>query len=186
MLLKWTVLGFLTFAALLNVAISVLSVQQAVSDALIAIASKNWQETSGVIVSSAVEESLNGRFGRVFHPRVTYQYTVDGKKYTGTRVSITIPVTEAGEAHAISAKYFPGSSVTVYFQTTSPSESSLSVAEPVGLQVFLSVFFTAWFCLSAYMLFKLSRSYKVPYREFNAELKSQFRNRLSRHSSGTH
>ena len=185
MLLKWTVLGFLTIAALLNAAVSVLTVQHGVADALTAIGSKNWQATTGVIVSSAVEESLIGRFGRVYHPRVAYQYAVDDKIYTGTRISITTPVTEAREAHAISTKYFPGSRVTVYFQSTTPSESSLTVAEPIGLQVFLSVFFTAWFCVSAYLLLKLWRCYKIPYGEFNAELKSQFRNRLTNNSSGT-
>lgn len=185
MLLKWTVLGFLTIAALLNAAVSVLSVQQGVADSLTAISSKTWQATTGVILSLAVEESLNGRFGWVYHPRVAYQYAVDGKKYTGTRISITTYTTEAHEARAISAKYFPGSKVTVYFLSTNPSESSLNVAEPIGLQVFLSVFFTVWFCVSAFLLLRLWRCYKIPYVEFNAELKSQFRNRLTNHSSGT-
>jgi len=99
-----------------------------------------WASTQGDITASSFEERKHqeGFFsGRYYKPHVSYQYTVDGKTYTGKKFSsqnFTIGLKE--EAQEIMAKFPPGKKVMVYYDPDEPTQSVLSLPNHVAAHVF--------------------------------------------------
>ena len=88
---------------------------------------QSWPSTTGVVLSSSVQVRRTNR-SRSEYPLVVYQYEVNGKSYQSQRVKASdkfMSVRISGEAQATVARYPVGSSVTVYYDPNTPSESAL-------------------------------------------------------------
>ena len=82
-------------------------------------ASTSWPTTTGTITTS---ETVKQMFRS--QPRVSYDYTVDGKPYTGRRISFAAAVPPK-ETPSVLARYPVGQGVTVQYAPDKPSESVL-------------------------------------------------------------
>ena len=82
-------------------------------------ASASWPTTEGTVTASdTVKQMFRAQ------PRVSYSYTVDGKPYTGRRVSFAAAVPPK-ETPSVLARYPVGQSVTVRYAPEKPAESVL-------------------------------------------------------------
>lgn len=88
-----------------------------------------WPSTSGVIVSSFTEKTCGG--ARTTHSReakIRYEYRVDGRAYTGNRVSNMRIYCDRnrGDADAWLQNHFPrGKQVDVYYNPSDPDAAFL-------------------------------------------------------------
>lgn len=82
-------------------------------------ASASWPTTTGTIT---VSETVKRMFRP--QPRVSYSYAVDGKPYTGRRISFAAAVPPK-ETPSVLARYPVGQTVTVQYAPDKPSESVL-------------------------------------------------------------
>jgi len=96
---------------------------------------RGWPVAPGRITERGVGPSTTtgaSRPGRYFEPRVRYAYSVDGKSYTGTRLS---PVTAAyGEDHARRVADKLPDAVDVRYNPRDPADAYLKPAS-LGLAV---------------------------------------------------
>lgn len=100
----------------------------------LAIESRNWPSTNGVVVSCGISKTSGGR-----ELAVKYRYSVNGRRYTGTRIAFDRPYywrdreqTTPGErsrerasTNKAQRKYPKGSTVKVWYKKSSPKESVL-------------------------------------------------------------
>ncbi len=93
-----------------------------------------WAQTTGKITRSdaiAEERSVVGEALQVVNlPAVRYSYEVDGKPYTGDRISLDDIGDDDPRTTDILQRYRPGTSVTVYYRPDQP-ENSVLECEPV-------------------------------------------------------
>lgn len=114
-------------------------------------ASRGWPTAEATIESSQVisrrSSSTTGtRSGRRYNPEIRFEFTVDGKPYTGDRVSFRDDHYGKREPAAeIAARYPVGSTVTVYYPPENPAEAVLeptydwSTYIPPGIGLFFFV-----------------------------------------------
>lgn len=96
-------------------------------------ASRDWPSTSGTIESAAVAMRSEGNERKQFAARIRYAYAVDGRSFSGERVSFESgPSANRGLAEAIVARYAPGSNVRVFYDPLQPERA---VLEPGGSPV---------------------------------------------------
>jgi hypothetical protein len=89
-----------------------------------AFASAEWSSTTATITAAdLVERRVRRRL--VYEARLKYDYTVDGKSYTGTRVSISGATGTSLTGEQVVAKYPVGSKPTCYYDPSSPADSVL-------------------------------------------------------------
>jgi len=97
-------------------------------------AAQNWQTTHGKIIRSEVgsqkKRDLDDRERVRSVPAVTYEYTINGKKFTCDRLSLAEIIPES-EIEATLARYPLGAQVTVYYNPANPREALLERALPV-------------------------------------------------------
>jgi hypothetical protein len=99
--------------------------------------SKSWPKTNGVILESTVQSEWVGAGGggRIFVvcPKVTYEYEVDGGKYTSSQLAL-IERDSANEnlARGKAGKYSPGQQVEVFYNPRKPGFAVLAVGDPTG------------------------------------------------------
>lgn len=93
--------------------------------------SPGWPTVKGEVVSSRVAGMGGGRAGGGYRAELEYQYRVDGKHYTGRRVSFGRARGDRSQAHAevIVDRYPAGAAVTVHYR---PDRPAVSVLEPGG------------------------------------------------------
>ncbi len=93
-------------------------------------ASVNWPMVQGTLTSSILGNftscSENSCY-KIYTPKVTYSYTVSGVSYLGKSISIghTSVGNDLSYANSELNKYPAGSSVTVYYDPSSPATSVL-------------------------------------------------------------
>ncbi len=92
-------------------------------------ATAHWKSTKGTIVSSYVKEpprrsSSPNRASRVHVPRVTYTYTVKGRKYESSLATIG-HVQGRGPSKKFVARFPKGKEATVYYDPKDPSQAVL-------------------------------------------------------------
>ncbi len=114
-----------------------------------ASASSGWPTADGRVLSSRVERSRGSSDSRDsyrYSPAIRYSYSVDGKQYTGDRVSFRDDHYGRREkAQRIVDEYATGSSVPVRFKPDDPSQAVLeadydwSTYLPVALPGFILV-----------------------------------------------
>lgn len=101
---------------------------------LASLASKDWPTAEGTVTQSELEKqrkkggaaSTQRRNRFTYTPRVTYEFSVEGKSYTGTRLSFSDYATSNEEQmQQVIAPYPVGTSVTVYYDPDKPTECAL-------------------------------------------------------------
>jgi hypothetical protein len=90
---------------------------------------RGWLTVPGRIVSSKVESrrrtGVGGKAGAMGnYPAVVYEYVVQGRKYTGKRLSIGEEVADAGVERTL-GRYPKGAEVDVYYNPAKPQEAVL-------------------------------------------------------------
>jgi len=98
-------------------------------------ASKSWPSVEGTVLSSEVTEdwdtTTSSRGGRrresvTYGAEVSYQYAVDGRSYTSTRVSFgQYQSSNCGHAAGIVGRYPEGKKVDVHYDPASPGTAVL-------------------------------------------------------------
>lgn len=96
-------------------------------------AAKNWIATTGKVTRSEVRALKNREMenrARIRNqPFVSFEFTVQGKRYTGDRISLGEYISE-GDIEATLARYPVGAQVTVYYDPHNPQRSVLERALP--------------------------------------------------------
>ena len=97
-------------------------------------ASERWPAVSGTVLSSTVESKFsqdqrsNSRTSQstTYHPKVTYEYRVDGQKHSSDQLGLSAwGSSNTDHALSVVAKYPVGSSVTVHYNPEHPAKSVL-------------------------------------------------------------
>ena len=84
-----------------------------------------WPATSARIVSLRIDEKLSGR-GVHWTPQVIYRYSVAGRQYQSSRVSITpLHWTSREEANSFLARYVGHTEVSAYYNPRQPDQALL-------------------------------------------------------------
>ncbi len=85
-------------------------------------------KTLGVITHSSVESGVEPSSVFVFMPKVSYEYKVDGKRYTSSQLAIIEHNTASEDlARQKAEKYVPGQHVEVYYDPEKPAFAILVV-----------------------------------------------------------
>ncbi|MBD3271553.1 MAG: DUF3592 domain-containing protein [Elusimicrobia bacterium] len=93
-------------------------------------ASTQWPSTTGIIVESSVTQSREydssrRKYYMRYKPLINYEYTVDGKKYVGDKVSFGGTGTSRASAYNLIDKYPTRAEVTVYYDPEKPLNAVL-------------------------------------------------------------
>jgi hypothetical protein len=98
-------------------------------DLLRALASRDWVATHGrVVEAAAMRGTVNMAPRGVWYPaglRITYTYTVDGRRYRGRRSSWHGHAPTLDAAVDMARRYEPGTRVTVWYNPAAPHEAVL-------------------------------------------------------------
>jgi len=88
--------------------------------------SVHWPTTKGTIVASKVVKNLDSDNGTTYRTEVLYRYSVEGKTYTGHRISFPGPGFGAsGYAQSIANRYPKAKEVSVHYKPDKPGKSIL-------------------------------------------------------------
>jgi len=130
--------------------------------------SRQWQPIKGRIISSEISERrTESEQGSKFirSAKVVYQYSVNNKKYTSTRISFW------KKTYAeISIKRYPaGKRVVVYYDPKNPKVSVLDKGLSIGFYVlaFIMLFFTSLLVIS--LVIYINKKYEYVIIMNNAE-----------------
>lgn len=89
-------------------------------------ASETWPSVEGEIIRSEINSFHNSEGKEMYSPDVAYVYQLDGKDYSGSRISdLSYSTSSEGEVQRKLAKYPKGSTVKVYYDTEDPHNSTL-------------------------------------------------------------
>lgn len=89
-------------------------------------ASETWPSVEGEIIRSEINSFHNSEGKEMYSPDVAYVYQLDGKDYSGSRISdLSYSTSSEGEVRRKLAKYPQGSTVKVYYDTEDPYNSTL-------------------------------------------------------------
>jgi hypothetical protein len=117
------------FGILFGLALGAMAAWFVLRDRRRARATLAWPATAGRIVESRVEQKhLPGDRPNVrFAPRITYEYTVDGRSYRSERLAFReVFWSLAPQAATVKvARYPAGAEVTVYYDPRHPDEAVL-------------------------------------------------------------
>ena len=121
-------------------------------------ASLSWETVEGTVTQSEVKSKSGGRgSGRTYMQSIHYDYTVDGKQYTGDRYCfVPFYSSDSSRARKIVAEYPVGSVVKVYYSPDVPEDSVLIPGPHAG------VYFFPAFCL-IFVLVPLGLAYGLYY-----------------------
>lgn len=100
-------------------------------------ASTEWPTVTGTVTSSRVQTtSRDGR--NEYMPRVQYSYGVEGRSFTGTRITASDEYQKnRGSAEDILVRYPSGASVAVFYDPQDPANSVLAQGMPGNVKVML-------------------------------------------------
>jgi hypothetical protein len=91
------------------------------------IAQHTWLNTTGTVLMSTIQSKRIGGSHKTY-PVVIYQYAVNGQSYQSQYIKAGeqfLNVRVTGQVQATVARYPIGTSVTVYYNPSNPSESAL-------------------------------------------------------------
>jgi hypothetical protein len=122
---------------------------------------KRWPTVPGRVLHSGAESrrvrSQSG-YTTMYYPQVVYEYSVNGQRYHGTRVSAGTEVGR-GRGRNVQAqtqkKYPAGAVVQVYYNPTNPQETALEAKSP-NVIVLVFVVLVIFVILGATMFFTTS------------------------------
>ena len=101
---------------------------------------RSWPVVTGQIVERAVVPSTTtgaSRPGRYFEPRVTYDYTVDGKTYHGHRIGMTTEAYDEDKARRV-VRELPDA-VEVHYNPSDPADAVLRPSA-IGMSLLILIF----------------------------------------------
>ncbi|HPA71978.1 MAG TPA: DUF3592 domain-containing protein [Spirochaetota bacterium] len=112
-----------------------------------------WPSTIGKVTASKVVQRTSQKSLRrndessqatlSYHPVVEYEYTVDDKKYSSDRLSLSVDQKSSPQRlEPILKKYAPGTAVTVFYNPDNPADAVLEKAN--WLHWIFYVFGTIW------------------------------------------
>jgi len=91
---------------------------------------RNWPATSARVLSSEVRRKP-GRHTR-YEPVIAYEYSVEGKSYSGSTVAFVQPIYSREEQmQRVLSRYVPGTTVPVHYHPRKPSVSTLELGNPL-------------------------------------------------------
>lgn len=114
---------------------------------LAALRIRRWPVVRGRIEERSVGPSTTtgaSRPGRYFEPRVRYSYSVDGKPYTGQRISPAKAAYDEGHARRVVDKL--PDEVDVHYNPRDPGDGYL---RPTSLALALIVMLVGWLVVAA-------------------------------------
>lgn len=91
-----------------------------------AVAAHGWPTASGVVTESSV---VHTRSADVPSAIVRYDYTVAGRRYSGSGVTLSIATFDGEPAHEVVARYPPGREVRVLYDPADPTSCTLEQTE---------------------------------------------------------
>jgi len=93
----------------------------------LAVMSRQWPQVEGTIVVSDLQRSKDSEGGYSYRPEVTYQYTVGGKEFVGsrTRFGVWLATSWSAPSLRVLQQYKMGSRVPVHYDPNDPEESIL-------------------------------------------------------------
>jgi hypothetical protein len=125
------------------------------------ISTYSWDEAAGKILSSDVVSKTkheNGRTSTLYSASVRYEYLVDGKSYTGSRIGVVSSSSSFRSwAEKTASRYSEDSNVPVYFNPKEPSSSVLAKG-PSVMVVVITLVVAGGICIPCvYRIVKLRR-----------------------------
>lgn len=112
---------------------------------------RNWPVASGVILNAEVIRISRSGSSPSFKPSVSYKYQVNGKEFTGKRVSnVSRTYGNSADAEAVIADYTQSRQVSVYYNPQNPQDSVLK-HQSGGISYFM-LFFGLLLSSSAFVL----------------------------------
>lgn len=114
---------------------------------------RSWPVATGRIVERTVGPSTTSgasRPGRYFEPRVTYDYTVDGKTYRGHRIGLTTNAYDEDKARRV-ANELPDT-VEVHYNPSDPGDAVLQPSA-IGMSVLVLIGGAIGLVIGAALLF---------------------------------
>jgi len=95
---------------------------------LLAIESKNWPSTDGEIIESFIFTGTEHDFRKVYKPKITYKYHVNGTEYVSENLDFLGKwLRSKKKAQSVTELYSVEKKVTVYYQESNPK---VAVLEP--------------------------------------------------------
>lgn len=101
---------------------------------------RSWPVVTGKVVERTVGPSTTtgaSRPGRYFEPRVTYDYTVDGKPYQGHRIGVATEAYDEAQARRV-VDELPDA-VEVHYNPGDPSDAVLRPSS-IGMSILILAF----------------------------------------------
>ena len=103
-------------------------------------AQATWPSVPGVVRSAAVHRAGFDRERDNYHPRIAYDYTVDGRQFAGEWTGIAGGqgyLTRRG-AEKLAAQFPPGATVPLHYDPADPSRSTLRRGKACCATVFMA------------------------------------------------
>tara|TARA_B100001564_G_scaffold167664_1_gene140799 strand:- start:1121 stop:1765 length:645 start_codon:yes stop_codon:yes gene_type:complete len=110
------------------------------SDMIADIGTRNWEPADGIVENSYVSTSTGGEGGTTYCLHVDYRYTVDGRTYSGDRISYSADNSCNSWSANSDEDYPEGKEITVYYDPSNPSESVI-LSGLSGVDFFICCFF---------------------------------------------
>jgi hypothetical protein len=126
-----------------------------------ASSSKSWPTVQGVITRSDID--VWNREGKThYQPDIAYTYSVDGKKYSSSKINAGEPPMDnnVNSAKKIQAKYPAGKEVTVWYDPGLPESSALEPGIKTG-DILLASIAAIFFLVGIFSFYKGLKAKKV-------------------------
>lgn len=105
--------------------------------------SANWASIEGSILESTIEKIQGSRTQGTTDYRINirYQYTVEGREYTGNRVVAGLPniAGSRSDREDTIRKYPAGSAAIIHFDPGAPADSALVVGKSLSTAGFIAI-----------------------------------------------
>ncbi|MGZ4971531.1 MAG: DUF3592 domain-containing protein [Limisphaerales bacterium] len=87
---------------------------------------KSWPTTEGIVRTSEIGRHRSNKGGTTYSADVSYDYSVGGSRYTGTKLAVGAMSSSSSYAQGVLKRYPVGAKVTVHY---SPSDPETAVLE---------------------------------------------------------
>jgi hypothetical protein len=88
-----------------------------------------WPRSTGKVIASGTKRAFSHK-SWLYVPHVVYEYSVDGRTYSSSRVTFATQVLTRRRAHRLAHEYFVGADILVYHH---PVRHAEAVLRPGGL-----------------------------------------------------
>jgi hypothetical protein len=100
--------------------------------------SEKWPVTNGVILTATMQ-AHSGEHGDTYSAAVTFDYSVEGVKYTGNKLAIGAMSSSTSYAQSVLNRYPVGKTVTVHYSPANPAEAVLETGIHGGVWICFGV-----------------------------------------------